>query len=49
MREGGGGGEKPVGGGGRETGGSWIGYGYRGWVEREIGSREMEDVRPEKI
>ena len=29
------------GGGGRERGGSWVGYDHRGWVEREIGSKEM--------
>ena len=30
---------KPFGGGGRERGGSWVGYGHMGWVEREIRSR----------
>ena len=27
---------EPVGGGGREMEGSWVGYGHRGWVEREV-------------
>ena len=28
---------------------SWIGYDHRGWVEREIWSREMEGFENKKI
>ena len=43
-------GEKQTGWGkGKKEGGSWVGYGFRGWVEREIGSRGMGVLKENKI
>ena len=32
-----------------EKGGSWVRYGHRGWVEREMESRGMRGLKENKI